>query len=66
MENILQVWLYFTCKQTPKNGKTFFEKYFTKKKKKQSIKVKKKNSFFLQNLKEFFKTRCECFAHNYL
>ena len=27
-ENILQVWLYFTCKQIPKNGKTFSEKYY--------------------------------------
>ena len=28
-----QIWLYFTYKQTLNNGKTFFEKYFTSKKK---------------------------------
>ena len=31
MKNILQVWPHFTYKQTPKNRKTFFEKYFTSK-----------------------------------
>ena len=31
MENILQLWPHFTCKQTLKNGKTFFEKWFTSK-----------------------------------
>ena len=27
MENILQVLSHFTCKQTPKDGKTFYKKY---------------------------------------
>ena len=28
MENILQIWLYFICKKTSKNGKTFSKKIF--------------------------------------
>ena len=31
MENILQVWLYFTYKQTQENRKKFSKKYFTSK-----------------------------------
>ena len=30
-ENILQVWLYFTCKQTHENEKIFCRNYFTSK-----------------------------------
>ena len=31
IENILQLWLYFTCKQTLENRKIFYRKYFTSK-----------------------------------
>ena len=32
MKNILQIWLYFTYKQTPEKWENIFEKYFTSKK----------------------------------
>ena len=48
MENILQVWPHFTCKQTPtESGKTFSEKYLTSKQMKR-YKLKEISQYLMQ------------------